>query len=144
VRYHAVRGKGARLNDAPIRAASATEFAPNQLFVLCSRSARRGAGQLPCKARLAGSAGFDLCAVASGACVGSLDLSAHVWDIAATSVILSEAGGHMTVNPGRGRGPLFPLAPGADYADAVFAVLTACTPSLLKEAQSCLGEIVMS
>ncbi len=144
MQYHAARGKGAWLNDAPIRVASETGFNPNQLFAVCSRAIKRAALQIPGKARSAGSIGFDLCAVASGACVGSLDLTAHVWDIAAVSVIVSESGGHMVIDPGRGRAPLFPLQPGIDYTDAVFTVLAACTPELLRDAQARLAPIVMS
>ena len=144
MQYYAERGRGAWLNDAPIQASAATRLQPNQLFTACSRTTKRGILRIPGKLRSPGSTGFDLCAVASGACVGSVNLTVHVWDIAAAEVIVTEAGGIMEICDGNGyTAPLFPLQPGTDYASVVFTVLAACTPDLFRDAQERLGSTVM-
>jgi len=103
--FTAVRGGGARLNDQPITVSGedslvdglfATGFSYDQRMIeenlklfnrmmLESRSVRRD-----------GSAALNMCYVACGRFEGFWELSLHPWDIAAGSLILTEAGGCMT------------------------------------------------
>jgi myo-inositol-1(or 4)-monophosphatase len=100
--FEATRGGGARMNDAPIRC-SATSSLANALlatgfayddeerrlnfrhwerFVLASRAVRR-----------IGSAAYDLCCVAAGRFDGYWERGPSAWDLAAGSLIVTEAGG---------------------------------------------------
>lgn len=136
-RFHALRGRGAHLNDAGIHVAGATEFTAADLFAICSRTAKRGVLPIPCRIRAPGSMGFEMASVACGYCVGSLGRSAHVWDVAAVWPMLREAGGLAVTSLPQ---PLFPLQAGVDYGKVEFAVMSACTPELLREAQRRLGD----
>jgi len=134
--YHAVRGGGAWLNDAPIHAAAIAQdeqtgeplIQRTQLFACCSRTLQRGQPDIPMKIRVAGTTGYDLALVARGACLGSLDLTSHVWDVAALWPLVEEAGGCIRTSLSR---ELFPLVPGQDYGALDFSVLSACAPSLM-------------
>ncbi len=123
--YYAARGLGAWLNGAPIRVLTqdqAEAHPSSQLFACCSRTLKLGAWTLAAKARVAGTSAYDLASVARGVCLGSLDQSVHVWDVAAAVTILEEAGGCYKTNL---RMPLFPLRPGVNYRDVSFAILAA-------------------
>ncbi|MGQ9815308.1 MAG: inositol monophosphatase family protein [Candidatus Roseilinea sp.] len=131
--FHAVRGRGAYLNDACIRVSNATDFASTDLFAICSRTAKLGVLPIPCKIRAPGSMGFEMASVACGYCVGNLGQSVHVWDVAAIWPMLDEAGGMAVVSKADG---LFPLKAGVDYGKVAFAVMSACTPELMRQAQN--------
>ncbi len=101
--FSAVRGRGATLNDRPLkvstetrldRAMLATGFAYDvhrslednldhfSAFVKAARAIRRD-----------GSAALDLCYVAAGRFDGFWELKLHPWDVAAGLLIVEEAGG---------------------------------------------------
>jgi myo-inositol-1(or 4)-monophosphatase len=138
---YAARGQGAWRNGARIHTAAETALRANQLFAMCSRTNKRGAPRWPAKTRLAGSTGFDLCMVAAGACVGALDTAVHVWDIAATWPIITEAGGCAQALPD---GAIFPLQPGKDYSEVRYTVMVACRPEMMTDCQNWLDSSVMS
>lgn len=131
--FHAVKGRGAYLNDVDIRVSGAIDFASTDLFAICSRTAKLGALPIPCKIRAPGSMGFEMASVACGYCVGNLGQSVHVWDVAAIWPMLDEAGGTAVVSKADG---LFPLRAGVDYGKVAFAVMSACTPELMRQAQN--------
>lgn len=135
-RFHAVKGSGAYLNDAGIHVASAVEFTSADLFAICSRTAKQGSLPIPCKIRAPGSMGFEMVSVACGYCVGNLGKAVHVWDVAAIWPMLGEAGGVVVTSLPEG---LFPLQAGVDYGKVAFGVMSACTPELMRQAQSRLG-----
>ncbi len=135
--FHAVRGRGAYLNGVGIHAAHAVDFTSTDLFAICSRTAKQGVLPIPCKIRAPGSMGFEMVSVACGYCVGNLGKAVHVWDVAAIWPILDEAGGMAIISLADG---LFPLKAGVDYGNVEFALMSACTPELMRQAQSRLRD----
>lgn len=133
--FYAVRGLGAWLNDAPIHATAIEEDpitgAPRvqktHLFACCTRTLNHGQPDMPMKLRIVGTTGYDLALVAKGACVGSLDMISHVWDVAALWPLVHEAGGQVKTNL---RPELFPLQTGVDYGALTFSVMAACSPAM--------------
>ncbi|HYA34352.1 MAG TPA: inositol monophosphatase family protein [Candidatus Binataceae bacterium] len=104
--FTAWRGRGAFLNGAPIRVSRVTTLAEALLatgfaydrrerrrFYLCfwEEFMTRVQG-----VRRTGSAALDLCYVASGRTDGFWEFSLKPWDVAAGSLIVSEAGGRAT------------------------------------------------
>ena len=133
--YSAARGQGAWLNGVRLHTAHVPtnedgDVAPltTQLFACCTRSLRHGPFNLPLKMRIPGATGYDLAAVARGACVGSIDVTVHAWDVAALWPIVHEAGGVTKINRAT---PLFPLRAGVDYLNEEYSVLAACSGQML-------------
>ncbi len=93
-------------------------FEKTQLFICCTRALKYGAFDLPFKIRIPGATGYDLALVARGACVGSIDMTVHVWDVAALWPIIEEAGGCAIVNRSEG---LFPLRDHVDYSEESYS-----------------------
>lgn len=103
--FTARRGRGAFCNGRPIqvsnqtdvhRAIVATEFGSNRDPEVVEKifSSLRRVLTLPVHGiRGAGSAALNMCLVASGAVEVYFETGIHVWDIAAASVIVTEAGG---------------------------------------------------
>ena len=115
--FHAVRGGGAFLNDAPIRV-SATD-APRRALLATGFPFKAGKGRLEPYFRLvadvmadaqdvrrAGSAALDLAYVAAGRVEGYFELGLSPWDIAAGALLVTEAGGTVGGWPGDRRGPV--------------------------------------
>jgi len=133
--YSAARGQGAWLGGTRLRTAhvptteaGGVDPMPTQLFASCTRSLGYGPFNVPLKVRVPGTTGYDLATVARGACVGSIDMRVHVWDVAALWPILHEAGAVMAVNRTT---PLFPLQPDRDYLTESYSVLSACSEGML-------------
>ncbi len=134
--FYAVRGGGAWLNATPIHAAAVQQdehtgepvVQKTQLFACCTRTLQHGQPDIPMKLRIFGTTGYDLALVAKGACLGSLDMTSHVWDVAAVWPLIEEAGGCIRTNLQR---ELFPLQRGQDYGALAFSILAACSPHLL-------------
>ena len=96
--FSALRGAGARLNDRPLRAESTLELGAASGLVdfkrLSAPLASRLATAPPYRSqRSFGSVALDWCWVAAGRCQVYLHGSQKVWDLAAGSLILEEAGG---------------------------------------------------
>ena len=105
--YTGRRGYGAQLNGFPLRVTGETKL--NKALLLCEMGGRRDEETLAIKARnitavcvepdachglrMQGSAALNMCAVAAGHADGYFEFGMHIWDMAAASVILSEAGG---------------------------------------------------
>ncbi len=129
--FYAVLGEGAWVNEKPLRALQLEndaqgrpQFAPTHLFTCCTRTLKHGNPNVPMKVRLPGSTGYNLALVAKGACAGSLDVRAHVWDVAALWPIAEMAGAAFKTTQ-----PLFPLRKDTDYAELSFGVLAGCSPA---------------
>lgn len=143
--YYAVRGGGAWLNDVPIHVAAVGQDArtteldiqPTHLFACCTRTIQAGRLNLPMKLRIVGTTGYNLALVARGACLGSLDVTSHVWDVAAPWLLVEEAGGCVRTNLSH---ELFPLQPGQDYGALAFSVLAACSSPMLAYLERQLGD----
>jgi myo-inositol-1(or 4)-monophosphatase len=100
--FEAIKGTGARMNGQPISCSATTSLADALLatgfaydvaereanfrhwerFVMASRAVRR-----------IGSAAYDLCCVASGRFDGYWERGPSAWDLAAGSLLVTEAGG---------------------------------------------------
>lgn len=134
--FYAARGSGAWLNERPIRVAALEQdqhtgeplIHKTQLFACCTRTLQRGMPDIPTKLRVFGTTGYNLALVAKGACLGSLDILSHVWDVAALWPLVEEAGGCIRTNLQR---ELFPLQTGRDYGATTFSILAACSPHMM-------------
>ncbi|MCS6849519.1 MAG: inositol monophosphatase family protein [Anaerolineae bacterium] len=143
--YYAVRGSGAWLNETPIHVATVNQdertgepiVQKTQLFACCTRTLRHGQPDIPMKLRIVGTTGYNLALVAKGACLGSLDMTSHVWDVAAVWTLIEEAGGCVRTNLQR---ELFPLQVGQDYGSLAFSILAACSPPMMAYLERRLGD----
>ena len=109
--FTAIRGRGARLNGAPLRVSA--QPCLDQAFLATGfpydirRSRRNNIDHFTrfatrCLAvRRAGAAALDLAYVAAGRFDGFWELKLRPWDIAAASLLIEEAGGRVTGFSGR-------------------------------------------
>ena len=113
--YTGRRGHGAQLNGFPIRCNPTTHL--NVALLGCEMGSFQDSARLSIKTRniaavcsapdachglrMQGSAALNMCAVARGALDGYWESGMHIWDMAAASVVLSEAGG-VVVSPVEG------------------------------------------
>jgi myo-inositol-1(or 4)-monophosphatase len=130
--YTAQIGQGAWLNGDGIRASPSNPGNPNTFFTCCSRTLHRYEVNLRYKTRILGSACYSICAVARGMALIGLEATPKIWDIAASWLIVGEAGG--VIETFDGSRP-FPLQPGCDYRHSEFPTLAAGTPDLLAHAR---------
>jgi myo-inositol-1(or 4)-monophosphatase len=128
-RYSAVRGGGTTYNGRPVRVRAPVapddatrRHVPLMLTTSTARRARRAGIRL--NPRVMGATALDLCLVAEGVAAGSLALIPHVWDVAAGTLLVEEAGGAIVTLDGEA---LLPLRAGQDYGDR--AAVTASGPS---------------
>jgi myo-inositol-1(or 4)-monophosphatase len=105
-----VRGGGARLDGSPIRPVAAVPLARALVGTGFGYTAQRRAEQAAVVAALLprvrdvrriGSAALDLCAVASGRLDAYYERGLNPWDLAAGSLVVTEAGGVVTGLDGR-------------------------------------------
>ena len=104
--FSAEKGKGAFLNDAPIRPSRETELRKSLLVTGFSHDIRENPEKnfnhfirfsIESQAvRRTGSAALDLCYTASGFFDGYWEFSLSPWDMAAGSLLVTEAGGTIT------------------------------------------------
>jgi myo-inositol-1(or 4)-monophosphatase len=110
--FSAERGKGAFLNDRPIRVSSGSDLGESVLatgfFYDRGDMMRRTLQQIqtffekPIRGiRRTGSAALDQCYVAAGRLDGFWELRLSPWDYAAGALIIAEAGGRMTSIEGK-------------------------------------------
>lgn len=119
--YTAQRGQGATLNGKIIRTSDASQPLPISFFTCDSRVYRRYHVEIPYKARILGSAAYNFCALARGVSTVGFETTPRIWDIAASWLVLLEAGG--AIHP-YAQAP-FPLQPGTDYKTIPFPLLGA-------------------
>jgi myo-inositol-1(or 4)-monophosphatase len=123
-RYEAVRGRGASLDDEPVRPSGAGELSHALIGLSGHPPHYLGWRQY----RALGAAALDLCAVATGVLDGYVDCSwdAHgPWDYLGAMLVCIEAGAHMADSSGR---PLVVL----DHR-ARRTPVAAATPQLLEQ-----------
>ncbi len=140
--FSAVHGEGAWLNGAPLHTLQLDvnsegwpHFAATHIFACCTRTLKRGHPNVPMKVRVPGSAGYNLALVAKGAAAGSLDVKAHVWDVAALWPIARMAGAAIKTTQ-----PVFPLKKDTNYAEVSFGVLAGCSPVAADALGAMLGD----
>lgn len=126
---------GAFLNGRRIGVSGASPSS-NQLFSCCSRSLEAIEQPFPCKIRMLGVATYNLLTVATGVCLGAVEATPKIWDIAAVWPIVRAAGGVWIFlsgdTPGGSRlgDREFPLTPGRDYSGYSFPSLAVANPRL--------------
>lgn len=118
-RYLALRGRGATRDGEPIAVRS--ELDPHDpanrhvpLLLTLGTAQRAREQRLRLNPRVLGAAALDLCTVAEGTAAGSVAMVPHVWDVAAGSLLVAEAGGQVRT---LAREPLLPLKVGDEHAD---------------------------
>lgn len=105
-------------NGIPIRPTT-DALGPNQFFNLCSRSVAI-APHLPAKVRMLGMASYNFLTVAAGTCIGGVEATPKIWDIAAAWAIVQASG---AVWIPLDSAAIFPLTSGQDYGDRSFPTL---------------------
>ena len=102
--FTAIKGRGAQLNDAPLRTSACTRLADALVgTVVPPRKSPRLPRYLPilnalasrCTLRRAGACALDLAYVAAGRLDGFFVLSLSAWDVAAGALLVTEAGGRV-------------------------------------------------
>jgi myo-inositol-1(or 4)-monophosphatase len=134
-RWTAVRGEGATRDGRRLQVREPIDWRDRRLrhvpLMLTTGTARRArAAGIRLNPRVMGSTALDICAVADGTAAGSLAMVPHVWDIAAASLLVTEAGGVTATLSGR---RLLPLDRGEDYRDRSAIVATGPTADWIEE-----------
>ena len=102
--FTAIRGRGARLNGAPVAVSRCAEMSQALVGTGFSYDARLRARQAQVLAevlpltrdmRRLGAASLDLCAVAVGRLDGYFERRLNLWDYAAAALVATEAGGRV-------------------------------------------------
>lgn len=128
--YTAQKGQGAFLNGKPIHTVP-FEGQPVAFFTCCSRLFSHYHVKVRFKPRILGSAAYNFCAVARGLSVLGFEATPKIWDIAASWLVLEEAGG--VFHPYGA--PPFPLAAGVPYEKTSFPLLAAANQAMLAAAR---------
>lgn len=126
-RYLAWRGGGAWVGDRLLHVRDEDWDGPRVKHALLAVSSGVGKSyvlDLPLRPRAFGAAALNLCVVASGVAVATLQNSPKLWDVAAGWLLVEEAGG---VNVPVDSEPPFPLEVGTDYADRSFRFVAAAS-----------------
>jgi len=108
--FYATEDGGAYLNGSKISVNDRERLDAISLFGVSTDIINKIPGYLRYvgKARSLGSAALHICSVSAGYFDACLDINTRLWDVAAGSLILSEAGGIFTDHSGK---PIFPLKP---------------------------------
>jgi myo-inositol-1(or 4)-monophosphatase len=102
--FTAIKGRGAQLNNAPIRTSACTRMQDALIgTVVPTRKSPRLQRFLPifnalaarCTLRRAGASALDMAYVAAGRLDGFFEMSLGTWDVAAGALLVSEAGGRV-------------------------------------------------
>jgi myo-inositol-1(or 4)-monophosphatase len=127
--YRAIKGKGAFLNENPIGPGHLLGQMETQVFVTCTHTLKNYSLTIPLKLRILGSAAYNLIAVAEGTAACGMEHRPKIWDIAAASLIIEEAG-HIIDYPFSE--PFFPLKPCTDYSGLTHPLITANNMGIYK------------
>lgn len=125
--FTAERGQGAYRNGEAIHTVPYTGQ-PAAFFACGSGVYRDYDVRVRYKPRMFGSSAYNFCAVACGYAVYGLDTTPKVWDIAASWLVLEEAGGALASM----QDALFPLKSGFNYHKRAFPTLGAANEEMLK------------
>ncbi len=125
--FYAARGEGAFLEGRPLRLNPPTAFTADHLYTACTRTMRRYRFRVAAKPRILGSAAYNLALVAQGVAVAGMELTPKVWDVAASWVLVEEAGGVIGCPDGESH---FPLHPGVDLNARPVTTAAAVSPAL--------------
>lgn len=131
--YTAQKGKGAFLNSDRIYAKQPQKSHQSTFFSCCSRTHKYYDVRVRYKTRILGSAAYDLCTVARGVSVLGFEATPKIWDIAASWLIVEEAGG--VVETYDGSKP-FPLETEFDFNRQVYPTLAAANQAVLAKGRT--------
>lgn len=134
-RYLAVAGQGAWRGDRRLQVRAwvgwreeSNRHVPVMLTTGTARRARTVGLRL--NPRVMGSTALDLAVVAEGVAAGSVAIRPRVWDTAAGSLLVQEAGGHVvTVR----EDPLLPVSAGEDYGTRTAVTASASDAAAIRE-----------
>lgn len=115
-RFEAVLGHGATRNGHRVRVGEPVDFRSGRYahvpFIVTTGTVRRATGSVRLNGRILGSAALDLAHVAAGAAVATYQRIPKIWDLAAGSLLVTEAGGaHLAMDE-----PILPPTVGTDMA----------------------------
>jgi len=130
--FTAQRGSGAFLNGERITTQPPIPGQPNSFFTCCTRTHRHYEVSIRYKTRILGSACYSVCAVARGMAVVGFEATPKIWDIAASWLILEEAGGAIVTIDGP---QPFPLQPNFDFQQTSFPILSGANEELISTAR---------
>ncbi len=113
-RFEAEQDRGATRNGEPIRVRPPVDFRSGEHrhvpVIVTAGTIRRSGGHIRLNPRVLGSTALDLAMVASGVAVAAYQRVPRVWDMAAGSLMVWEAGGaYVSLED-----PLLPMTPGRD------------------------------
>ncbi len=131
--YVAVEGEGATLNGRKLRVRVPSSARPQGILACCSRTPRLYHLNLPYKIRVLGSSAYGLVAVARGSAALAFETRPKIWDLAAASLVVREAGGVFRAlehQQAEGAAAPFPLRRGLEYAQVSYPVLAAASDDL--------------
>lgn len=130
--YSAQIGKGAFFNGErmQVKAPSGQNTAP--FFACCGHTPKDYDLRIPYKIRILGCAAYTFCCVARGIALLGFEARPKIWDIAATWLVVQEAGGVITSYNSE---PPFPLQAGRDYSQIKYPTLAAANEQLLDRAR---------
>lgn len=102
-RFEAALGRGATRDGRAIHVADPVDFRSGRNahvpFIVTTSAIRRASGGVRLNARILGSAALDLAMVADGTAVATYQGKPKAWDLAAGSLLVTEAGGaHLPVD----------------------------------------------
>lgn len=115
-RFEAALGDGATRNGAPIQVAEPVDFRSGRFahvpLIVTAGALRASSREVRLNARIMGSAALDLALVACGAAVATYQRVPKIWDMAAGSLLVTEAGGaHLSMDD-----PILPPTVGTELA----------------------------
>lgn len=132
-RFEAILGEGSTRNGAPIHVADPIDFRSGRFahvpMILTAGALRASNGDVLLNARVMGSAALDLALVACGAAVATYQRVPKIWDMAAGSLLVTEAGGcHLSMGD-----PILPPAVGTEMATRTSASFAGPDEAWLRE-----------
>jgi myo-inositol-1(or 4)-monophosphatase len=130
--YSALREKGAFRNGNPIKVKDRDPTQPAAFFSCCTRTHRRYKVDVPYKARILGSAAYNLCLVARGSALLAFEATPKIWDLAGGWLLVQEAGGVIETLSGP---PPFPLGVFTNFSGNSYPTLAAASPTLASQAR---------
>lgn len=130
--FSAQKGSGAFLNGEKISTKPPIPGQPNSFFSCCTRTHRYYDISIQYKTRILGSACYSFCAVARGMAVVGFESTPKIWDLAASWLIVEEAGG--TIEAINGSQP-FPVGKNLDFRKISYPILSGADSELVSKAR---------
>ena len=130
--FTAQEGAGAFLNGERSQTSPRLPRKPTSFFSCCTRTFRQYDVSIRYKTRILGSACYSMCAVARGMAVLGFEATPKIWDIAASWLIVAEAGGVVdTITSSKP----FPLRANHDYRRKNFPTISGANSEMASQAR---------